>query len=97
MYFGFGVDGFVGESFLKSSKHDKWSIGHPWNDERLFLCKNVFITQTKISDYSWQGIIRLNFTNFKQADDDFEPICLNHKYWEVIKLDLLDFVKWRFP
>ena len=38
-------------------------------------------------------IIRLNFTNFKQADYDFEPICLHHKYWEVIKLDLLDFVK----
>ncbi len=35
--------------------------------------------------------IRRNFTNFKNADDDFDPICLKGKYWEIIKLDIIDF------
>ena len=31
-----------------------------------------------------------NFSNFEQADIDFDPICLKGKYWEVIKLDILE-------
>ncbi len=26
-----------------------------------------------------------------EADREFNPICLKGKYWEVIKLDMLDF------
>lgn len=37
--------------------------------------------------------IRNNFSNFKSADEDFEPVCLRGKYWEIIKLDLIDFAK----
>jgi hypothetical protein len=37
--------------------------------------------------------IRRNFTNFKNADDDFDPICLKGKYWEIIKLDIIDFAE----
>ena len=29
-----------------------------------------------------------NLTNFSQADDDFDPICLQGKYWEFIKDDI---------
>ena len=25
---------------------------------------------------------------FEDADNDFDPICLKHKYWELIKLDI---------
>lgn len=35
--------------------------------------------------------IRNNFTRFETADDDFDPICLKGKHWEIIKLDLIDF------
>ncbi|MEI6755254.1 MAG: nucleotidyl transferase AbiEii/AbiGii toxin family protein [Paludibacter sp.] len=31
-----------------------------------------------------------NFTNFKNADLDFNPICLKGKYWELIKLDIVE-------
>lgn len=31
-----------------------------------------------------------NFTNFEKADNDFEPICLKGKFWEIIKLDILE-------
>ncbi len=31
-----------------------------------------------------------NFTNFETADNDFGPICLKGKYWELIKLDFVE-------
>lgn len=34
-----------------------------------------------------EPLIRANFTNFSEADDDFEPICLRGYYWEIIKED----------
>ncbi len=34
-----------------------------------------------------------NFTNFESADNDFEPICQKGKYWEIIKLDFIDFAQ----
>lgn len=34
-----------------------------------------------------------NFINFKIADNDFEPICLKNKYWELIKLDFVEAVE----
>jgi hypothetical protein len=33
--------------------------------------------------------IRTNFINFIIADDDFDPICLKGKYWELIKFDIV--------
>ncbi len=29
-----------------------------------------------------------NFTDFTEADDDFDPICLLGKYWKFIKDDI---------
>jgi len=37
--------------------------------------------------------IRRNFSNFQNADDDFDPICLQGKHWEIIKLDMIDFAR----
>ena len=37
--------------------------------------------------------IRSNFSNFLDADGDFEPICLKGKHWEIIKLDIINFAK----
>jgi hypothetical protein len=33
-----------------------------------------------------------NFTEFTHADQDFDPVCLRSKHWELIKLDMIDFV-----
>jgi hypothetical protein len=33
--------------------------------------------------------IRTNFINFAIAEDDFDPICLKGKYWELIKYDIV--------
>ncbi len=37
--------------------------------------------------------ITINFTNFETADNDFEPICLKGKYWELIKLDFVEAIE----
>lgn len=31
-----------------------------------------------------------NFKKFEGADADFDPVCLRGKFWELIKLDILD-------
>jgi hypothetical protein len=39
-----------------------------------------------------EGLIKSNFTAFDKADEDFDPICLKGKYWELIKYEILQFV-----
>jgi hypothetical protein len=36
--------------------------------------------------------LKINFLDYNRADEDFDPICLKGKYWELIKLDLIDLV-----
>jgi hypothetical protein len=31
--------------------------------------------------------------DFSGADEDFDPVCLRGKHWELIKLDMLDLSK----
>lgn len=35
--------------------------------------------------------IKKSFSDFETADEDFDPICLKEKHWEIIKLDMIDF------
>jgi hypothetical protein len=37
--------------------------------------------------YTAEEII-FKLTDFKEADSDFDPICLKQKHWELIKLDI---------
>ncbi len=34
--------------------------------------------------------VKNKFSDFSQAEDDFTPICLKHKHWEIIKLDMTE-------
>ncbi|NHN24986.1 nucleotidyl transferase AbiEii/AbiGii toxin family protein [Flavobacterium jejuense] len=43
-----------------------------------------------------KDLIIKNFTNFDQADDDFDPICFKGKYWEFIKEDFEEVIKNNF-
>ncbi|WP_315816644.1 nucleotidyl transferase AbiEii/AbiGii toxin family protein [Paraflavitalea speifideaquila] len=36
-----------------------------------------------------QNILK-QFTDFSTADDEFDPICLRGKHWELIKLDIVE-------
>jgi hypothetical protein len=39
-----------------------------------------------------KALIRNNLGEFEAADNDPDPKCMRQKYWELIKLDMLDFV-----
>ena len=34
-----------------------------------------------------------NFTNFENADNHFEPLCMREKFWEIIKLDYVELIE----
>ncbi len=36
-----------------------------------------------------KALIRQNLIDFSKADEDFDPICLKGKHWELIKLDIV--------
>lgn len=39
-----------------------------------------------------RALILQNLAEFSMADEDFDPVCLRGKYWEVVKLDLMEIV-----
>lgn len=40
-----------------------------------------------------RNLILHNLTDFKRADEDFDPICFKGKYWEFIKEDIKEAVE----
>jgi len=71
-------------------KKDFWDIHNLMDDysidEMMSLHKERY-------PYSHdKKVIIKNFSDFSKADQDFDPICIKGKYWELIKLDLIDFV-----
>ena len=35
-------------------------------------------------------------TNFEVAEEDFDPICLRRKHWELVKLDFEEIIRKEF-
>lgn len=72
-------------------KKDFWDLHELLNDYDLNQMLNL---HEKRYPYSHnKDLIKNNFTQFTSADDDFDPICMRGKHWELIKLDLIEFVK----
>ena len=72
-------------------KKDFWDI-HELKDD-YSIDKMLDLHKQRNPDTHNNNQIRKNFLNFEYADDDFDPICLKGKYWEIIKLDIIDFAK----
>jgi len=72
-------------------KKDFWDI-HELKDD-YSLEKMLAIHLERYPYNHDEDQIRANFSDFKNADDDFDPICLKGKHWEIIKLDMIDFAK----
>jgi len=72
-------------------KKDFWDI-HELME--VFSIENMLHLHEERYPYSHdkQEIIT-NFSSFENADIDFDPICLRRKYWEIIKLDLIEAVQ----
>jgi predicted nucleotidyltransferase component of viral defense system len=72
-------------------KKDFWDI-HELKDD--YSISDMFTLHEKRYPYTHDRAALIGkFRDFESADGDFEPDCLRGKYWEFIKLDLLDFIK----
>ena len=70
-------------------KKDFWDI-HELKDD-YSIEKMIALHRQRYPYTHDDDIVRSSFSNFKKADDDFDPICLKGKHWEIIKLDIIDF------
>ena len=72
-------------------KKDFWDI-HELKDN--YSISDMFTLHEKRYPYTHNRKTLIGkFRDFESADGDFEPDCLRGKYWEFLKLDLLDFIK----
>jgi len=70
-------------------KKDFWDI-HELKDEYSYE-RMIALHKQRYPYTHDENQIKKNFTDFKNADDDFDPVCLKGKHWEIIKLDIIDF------
>lgn len=72
-------------------KKDFWDIDQLRQD---FTIKEMFELHEKRYPYIHdRELLKKQFTDFSIANDDFEPLCLRGRHWELIKLDMIDFIK----
>jgi len=72
-------------------KKDFWDL-HELMDIFSWSDMLGFYTQRYPYSYSKEEIIT-KLTDFEKADTDFDPICLKNKYWELIKLDIVESIQ----
>ena len=70
-------------------KKDFWDL-HELMENYSFE-KMISLHQKRYPYNHNPDLIKHNFTQFVEANDDFDPICLKGKFWEIIKLDMIDF------
>ncbi|HZY79535.1 MAG TPA: nucleotidyl transferase AbiEii/AbiGii toxin family protein [Cyclobacteriaceae bacterium] len=75
----------------KARKKDFWDLHELI--ESYTLTKMMSLHSRRYPHNHDRRVIRRNFTDFSRADDDFNPICLRGKHWELIKLDFVEFMK----
>jgi hypothetical protein len=72
----------------KARKKDFWDLDELLNsysvDQMIALHKQRYPYNHD------EKLIRKNFIDFQRADEDFMPICLKGKHWELIKLDFAE-------
>ena len=72
-------------------KKDFWDLHYFINKLTLDEMITLFQKRYPYTDDFFK--IKNQLINFEIADTDFEPICLQEKNWEIIKLDFYEFVK----
>jgi hypothetical protein len=71
-------------------KKDFWDIDQLRDD---FTIQEMFALHKKRYPYTHERELLIEkFTDFTQADDDFEPLCLRGRHWELIKLDMFELI-----
>lgn len=71
-------------------KKDFWDIDRLRDD---FKINEMFELHEKRYPHTHDRKLLIEkFTDFSLADDDFEPLCLRGRHWELIKLDIIDLI-----
>ncbi|MCX6255914.1 MAG: nucleotidyl transferase AbiEii/AbiGii toxin family protein [Bacteroidia bacterium] len=70
-------------------KKDFWDI-HELKDDYT-IEKMLALHEKRYAFDHDQTHIKKSFSDFENADEDFDPVCLKEKHWEIIKLDMIDF------
>ena len=71
-------------------KKDFWDIHELIEDYSLATMFDLHKKRYPF-DHSHEDLI-YKMTDFAVADEDFDPVCLRGKHWEIIKLDLIELV-----
>jgi len=71
-------------------KKDFWDLHELL--ERYSIAQMIDLHRKRYEYSHDKELIIRNLTDFSQADDDFDPICLRGKYWEFIKEDIIEAV-----
>ena len=71
-------------------KKDFWDVHELMEDYSLE--KMLEFHKTRYPFNHNNAVLVKQLTDFSQADFDFDPVCLRKKHWEIIKLDLIEFV-----
>lgn len=72
-------------------KKDFWDIHELL--EVLTLGQLIDLHDSKYPYNHDESLILENLTNFLKADDEPDPKCLKGKYWELVKLDIVEVVE----
>ncbi len=72
-------------------KKDFWDI-HELMEE--YSIDKMLSLHKKRYPFGHEKVLLINqFTQFENADGDFDPVCLRQKHWELIKVDTIDFIR----
>jgi hypothetical protein len=72
----------------KARKKDFWDIDELV--EKYPIEHMIALHKQRYPHSHDEKVIRENFVDFERADEDFTPICLRGKHWELIKLDFVE-------
>jgi hypothetical protein len=72
----------------KARKKDFWDLDELI--EKYSIDQMITLHKQRYPNSHDEKMIRQNFIDFERADEDFTPICLKGKHWELIKLDFVE-------
>lgn len=72
----------------KARKKDFWDLDELI--EKYSIDQMIAVHKQRYPHGHDEKVIRKNFIDFERADEDFTPICLKGKHWELIKLDFVE-------
>ena len=70
-------------------KKDFWDLHELMDD--FSLAEMIALHKKRYPYNHSKELLIKNLQDFTTADQDFDPVCLKSKHWEVVKLDMIDF------